>query len=810
MTFRITLFNDTDSIEINEMDGLRDAVIKLDRDDNFHSLVQFFEGAFIFYGEGNYVNGGFHFIKQTEIDFGPDADLRALIEIAPDDETFSTLHDGQFKLSDLEEMPDNKIKVPIIRDDFWAKFISRWDTPVNIQSTTDLDNQICNASEAISLQLSSQIINKTTRYEGSEDIGGYDFAGGEMGEAGGDPGTVDEVIVLWTQGTTILEISEIKDSYEILTAFQETEPIIEIISVLEESGEATLTWKFRFQFNFELIYNPASSASTTIYFVRSDTELYYRINDGALQLLQLTGDEDIVPTQTLVGGIPELVNASLNIETQGSEVLNISVGDSIYFYAKHTITFRYTKGDESFDESTWVSRSVEGSILEFSGSGEDPFVNIAFKSIFRETDAAGFLLHDVGGAIIDRITGTEEKFYSEFLGSEQTLYKQYDEDGCQWTNALTRGLQLRQYTLAEKPFSISFKKWWDGANPILNLGLGYEDINGEQVIRVEEKSHFYNQSSGTSYDFSFVRDIVRKYDNDRIFNKVEIGYARWESEDISGIDDPQSKRIYASRFKKIGQAITLLSEFIGASLAIETTRRTTREKSADYKYDNEIFIISINPTEIEESPATSPDVITFAPELDENFSSVTGLLNSETRYNIRHSVAHMFLRWKSYLQGCLQSYIGSVFKFTSGQGNFDMASTMDLDCDVAYNEGAELVEDQDFVVDTEIFHLCNLYEFTAPLDYEDFESIVANRKIPVGLSQSGTDHMPMFIKTLSYKVAHGEVTIQAWPTEFFDIQVQDDAVATQECFAMPGACEDGITDDNGIQIVDENGICITA
>jgi hypothetical protein len=535
-----------------------------------------------------------------------------------------------------------------------------------------------------------------------------------------------------------------------------------------------------------------------------------RINAGALQLLQLTGDEDIVPAQVLVGGIPELVTASLNIETQGSQLINILPGDSIYFYAKHTITFRYTKGDESFDESTWISRSVEGTVLEFTGSGEDPFVNFALKSIFRETNAQGFLLHDVGGSILDRITGTDNGFYSEFLGSGQTLYKQYEEDGCQWTNALARGLQIRQYSLTEKPFSISFKKWWDGANPILNLGLGYEDILGEQAIRVEEKQHFYNDSQGTSFDFSNVREIVRKYDNDRIFNKVEIGYSKWESEDISGIDDPQSKRIYASRFKKIGQTITLLSEFIGASLAWETTRRTTREKSADYKFDNEIFIVSINPTEVVESPDTSPDVITFAPELSENFSSVTGLLNSETRYNIRHSVAHMFLRWKSYLQGCLQSYVGSLFKFTSGTGNFDMASTMDMDCDVAYNEGAEVVEDQDFVVDTEIFHLCNLYEFTAPLDYEDFELIIANRKLPIGLSQSSSDHTHLFIKSLSYKVAHSEVTIMGWPTEFIDIQVQEDAVATQECFPMPGACENAITDENGIEITDENGICITS
>lgn len=794
MTFRITLFNDTDSIEINEPDGLRDAVIKLDRDDNFHSLVQFFEGAFIFYGEGNFVNGGFHFIKQTEIDFGPDADLRALIEIAPDDETFSVLHDGQFKLSDLEEMPDNKIKVPIIRDDFWAKFISRLDTPVNIQSPTNLDNDPCDAQEAISLQLSSQVVKYSTigRLRDSYFYGPF-FVPFDI---------KDYLQIDWDE----YDLDEVTTKYTYPIAFNDEDPF-EKYSV-EYAGEYYL--KIRLYM---------THASVTIGGLGAITfDGWYDLTrsgpDIEVELLVNNQASGLIFTQTDLG----------TDGTDGYSMFFLEGTLTLKAHDKITIRGRVITSSLFFPMLLGVNTENTGELVheilappsepippDFpSGLTDDNEFTIIALTIFPETNAPSFLLHDVAGAIIDRITGTEEKFYSEFLGSEKTLYKQYDEDGCQWTNALTRGLQLRQYTLSEKPFSISFKKWWDGANPILNIGLGYEEINGEQVIRVEEKSHFYNQSSGTSFDFSNVRDIVRKYDNDRIFNKVEIGYARWESEDISGIDDPQSKRIYASRFKKIGQTITLLSEFIAASLAIETTRRTTREKSADYKYDNEFFLISINPTEIEESPATSPDVVTFQPELDENFSSITGLLNSETRYNIRHSVARMFLRWKDYLQGCLQSYIGSVFKFTSGQGNFDMASTMDLDCDVAYNAGAEVVEDQDFIVTDEIFHLCNLYEFTAPLEYEDFETIVANRKLPIGLSQSGTAHTPMFIKSLSYKVAHGEVTIQAWPTEFFDIQVQDDAVATQECFAMPGACEDGITDDNGIQIVDENGICIIA
>lgn len=772
MRFRITLFNDTDSIEINEPDGLRDAVLKLDRDENFHSLIQFFEGAFIFYGENDTINGGFHFIKQTEITFGPDANLRALVEIAPDDETYDTLHDGQFKLSDLEEMPDNKIKVPIIRDDFWAKFIARLDTPVNIQSATNLDDESCNVFDAISLQLSPQKLRQIYSAKYDQGVFVNDGAGNDY---------LDTYIQL--------------DPYYIIL-----DEIEDVFSIGNYTNTELPVWILEAKYGGSYLFNLRLEASESNNITPSDF-----LNPKAKTYLQINDETPIEFTETNFGGGG--TNESTVYTYSATHDLN--AGDVVRIYILVTVAITGANRVYIWGEAN-DAIAIHHTPEPPSEVDNPSFFYIEAQTVFPETNAPGFLVHDAGGQIVDRITGTDNSFYSEFLGSSQTLYKQYEQDGCMWTNAIARGLQIRQYSLAEKPFFISFKKWWDGVNPILNLGLGYEDILGEQVIRVEQKDHFYNQAQGTSYDFSNVRSIVRKYDNDRIYNKVELGYSKWESEDISGIDDPQSKRIYASRFKKIGQTITLLSEFIGASLAWETTRRTTREKSADYKYDNEIFIVSINPTEIEESPPSSPDVITFGPELDENFSSVTNLLNSETRYNIRHSVGRMFLRWQSYLQGCLQSYLGSLFKFTSGEGNFDMASTMDFDCDAAYNAGAELIEDQDFTVDSEIFHLCNLYEITAPLEYEDFELIAQSRKLPVGVSQGNTGHTQMFIKTMSYKVAKSEVTFEAWPVEFFDIQVQESFAATQECFPVAGACEDAITDENGIDITDENGICITA
>src|SRR5690348_11586508 len=123
MNFRFTLTHDfLGSHEINEVDGWKDCKIKLERDKNFRSLVEYFEGDFIFYGSNGVVDGGLDFIKQVEQAYGVDATIEILIEVSFDEFTYENLFEGQLNLSGIQEMPDNKAQIPIIRDDFWAKF----------------------------------------------------------------------------------------------------------------------------------------------------------------------------------------------------------------------------------------------------------------------------------------------------------------------------------------------------------------------------------------------------------------------------------------------------------------------------------------------------------------------------------------------------------------------------------------------------------------------------------------------------------------------------------------------------------------
>src|SRR5690606_6897015 len=275
-----------------------------------------------------------------------------------------------------------------------------------------------------------------------------------------------------------------------------------------------------------------------------------------------------------------------------------------------------------------------------------------------------------------------------------------------------------------------------------------------------------------SINISHVRDISYTYDQDYIFKTIKVGYKKWESESASGIDDPQTKRTYTTGFKYNGQEFTLESSGIAASLTIETTRRKRVEKSSDYKFDNDLFIIAHNVDDV------SPD--TYIPELDENFNSVSNLLNSETRYNLILTPMRNLLRWAKYIGGCMQSYATSAYKFVSGEGNYDMISEHaggDNGCQAVLLD--ELGESQDISLedyndDLGYYFLPLLYDITFPITWDDFNEIRNNRKNAIGISQTTTGHKTFHIKKMEYSILTGKVeSLNAWPVEYMPIQVID-------------------------------------
>src|SRR5688572_16618713 len=165
--FRFTLRHaEAGNLEITEPDGWMDAKLKLERHEDFSSLVEYFEGAFIFYGTNGVDNGGIDFIRHVEQNYGADATINIEIEVSFDSgRNYEFIFIGQLDLTTINELKDNRAQIAIIRDDFWAKFISRKDTPVNLQATTDLDEEVITPISTVRLNLPSQKIRYNGEYE---------------------------------------------------------------------------------------------------------------------------------------------------------------------------------------------------------------------------------------------------------------------------------------------------------------------------------------------------------------------------------------------------------------------------------------------------------------------------------------------------------------------------------------------------------------------------------------------------------------------------------------------------------------------
>lgn len=782
--FRFRLIHSSGTYTISEPDGWKDAKLSLERDPEYHSLVEKFTTPFWFYGSNGVDDGGVNFIRNIEIQYGYDTDLTIDIDVSFDAGlNYQDIFEGLYDFTLTEENNWNKIKSGIIRNDLWANFFSRKDTPVDILSETDLDGNAISSPDPIDVYMTGQKIQM--KYQASS---GKGETTGFVISDGIEPGIADDTYLQFDWSNEVL--TEIEEKYNLLVATNPEQPAFTFYP--EYGGRyrfrwTVYSWITRFSGGLPVEYYSVKSQSQAPGFTYPDP------------------DTDYVDYYVNINGIEYPLNWTeihpLSLEPNETitkftydDYHDLRPGDQVYFYGKMNAAWSPTPG-------------LGGEFFTFNWNAVETFDNVTYNSdievtadtTYPETTSDSFFLHDVADAITNRIVGRENSFYSGTFGSNVTSIF-YNLGGCNWKYILTKGLQLRQYTLTDKPFFLSFNQWWNGANPIFNLGLGYEVINGVERIRIEEKEYFYDNTISINIDYVF--NIMRVYDTEVIFNKVQIGYRKWQSENISGIDDPQTKKTYATRLKRAGDSLSLDSDFMAASLAIETTRRQTIVKSADYKLDNETFIIAINESE------SSPDV--YTPETNNSFSNIQNLLNSDTRYNLRITPARNFKRWQPYIQGCLQSYIGSLFKFVSGEGNYRTSTNLTSGCE----DHGQLAEDEDIPVTNDLYHSIFLYKIEIDMNWETYATIRNNRTKAIGISQTNSNHVALFIKNLDYEIVNSKAVIEGWTKEMFMITNTDFVRPVDECNVAVDddsitSCTNPLETELGEDLFTESGQCIT-
>lgn len=746
--FKFTLSNTTEgSLVIDEPLGWKEAVLKLDRDEKYHSLIEYFESSLTFYGTG------LNYIRTVEINQGVDARIDVTIEIKFES-TFETLFSGKIDIASAEETSLSGIKYKanyaIIRDDFWAKFINRTTTPVDLRGTTDLYGGSVTAMQKKTLQLPTQKLRKT-----------IDVQSDLSTSSSGLSATVSSgKLHFLSLGFNLNENAEIDDYFTYPASIAETDnpygqtgasPFgtdryaidsklhsISAVDILD--GTVTCQVSYRL--------TASRTAAGGVHQVGARFGLCKKSNSGVLTFYEMSNSNYVsgrITTDT--SG-----NATYQRTHYISQAITLNIGDELYVYGELIIASSFS--------------AIHGITIDYEGGASNTYLLFEANSSYPDTECEGFLVHDVGKAIVDRIAG-EDKFYSEYLGHTSYTDRTYSSAGCGWRYALAKGLHIRGYTLTQKSFFENFESWFDSINAQWNMGLSYEVISSVMSIRVEEKEHFYDSSSN-SVDFYNVK-LERVYDHDWIFKKIVIGYNKWKAESKGVIDDPQTKTTYSSRFESVGNEISLLSEYIAASLVWEVTRREKIEPGKDWKFDDDIFIMSLNPTEVSSG--------VFQPEILSPSFLADGILNKATRYNYRLWPMFNFMRWLNVFNGALDKYQTSYYKFVEGEGNYKCSATMSNSSDCIFTgSNYEFTQFEDIPVDIlgvlgltpvrgQYIHSHELYKATIEMSWNEYKLIQASRKKSIGISETDAATSPYFIKSLSWKPFESRAELTVWPKD---------------------------------------------
>lgn len=688
MQFRFTLSNTiAGSQVINEPDGWKDIEIKLERDNNFHSIVEMVDSAFFYYNANSLVDGGRTFLSNVETTQGLNAIVTLLIELSEDvGVTWDTVFTGNLDLSTIKDLSRGdkfyRFQCAVIPSSLWSTFLNRRSAQVDLLSTTDLDGNAVAAPTKLTLILPNQKVRLTYQADLSANYTYDDIAAGRYIQFDFDEEPINEI------GT----------KFHLPTDINTTIP--DPLWTLDFAGD--------YVFGIRLIFSANGTAPG------AGLDVYLRV-------INVSG-----------GSITDYAfTKAVYLVTSTEYTLSLSVtlnkGDSIVLYGLANTAFTVGIGN---------------SLIRKGGIDGSGYLTRAFNTgdtTYPDSTAEALLVHDAASSLTKRITGSAFNFYSDYLGGTT---QGYGSNGCGYLNALLLGLHVRGYALATKPFAMSFDDWWAGMNPIFCLGIGPETVSGVEKLRCEPLTHYYNDTIIVRFDN--VNDIERTYDQQQIVKSVRIGYQTWSAESGSGIDDPQTVHTYSTIYKIIGQDISLVSGFVAASLNIEQTRRNSKESGKDWRMDNNTFIINLSST--------------TSPEVDTPFTTITNLLNATTRYNVRFTVYRNFQRWLKYLSGCLQPYLTSKFKFTSGEGNYTTVVGANSDtCDTG-----TWTENQDISPSSTPYFTPQMYTVTVPMSWATYKILKANRYNAIGISPTDTGHKTCHIQSGRYAIQKGRATFQVW------------------------------------------------
>lgn len=634
--------------------------------------------------------------------------------------TYETFFEGTLDLSKYNKNTKATF-VDILQSDFIQKVLNRFKTQIEVTKNTSLDDvaltPITDFPSTVTLH--SKELQLETTYELFEDTG--------------------SIFCPFNLDTINMEIPMIYITDDIGTAQLITSPyLFTFFSTGGSQGYENTDPFFTntssddivVDFNYNIVGDLSirhELTSTINFFIYFSTGVQFAYSPPPTELQSTIGI-------SITGSVIEVIPVNAVGTLSG---ITITAGESLFL----CFGFADVQGNPS-----------DPALFEYLGFETSAFeVSLTNQSTTPSTTASIFKIHELGAAISQRITSQEDAFRSTLLGRKNSEPNSYDSNGCGSFLGVLNGKHIRGFDISSTPLFCSMDDFFKTINSLWNCGIGFEKVGDDFFIRLEEKEYFYDTT--VILQCPNANEIRTSVAKEYFVSNVLIGYKDWETENVNGLDEFNTKREYDVGIKSIESRFDLIVPMIASMYSIEFSRRQG-VSSYDYKYDNDNFIICLNRTV---DGSGNPTQLNIA-EKDENFDTVNNFKSPETAYNIRISPTRNLLNHMNIIASSITKYIGRAVKFVYGEGNFNVQTEFTNDtCDNNFQNNI-LTENQDITVAqagaTPIW-IPEYIEFEYPLSFSDYLNIRDNPYKCIEVSNTDSNFVKGFIVEVRYKPVGG-------------------------------------------------------
>lgn len=295
-------------------------------------------------------------------------------------------------------------------------------------------------------------------------------------------------------------------------------------------------------------------------------------------------------------------------------------------------------------------------------------INIETVKICPPTDVQYYMVHEAISRIVESITNKCMRAKSAYYGRIDSQPFSFTGDGCGSLRMITGGLKLRNAPNAN--FFLSIKDLISGLNAIDNIGFAIEEdttMAGKYVLVIEEVAHFYQNAEIMRLDN--IASISNEVQESQHYAKINVGYKKWEVQQINGLNEINSNREYRTNVDTINTTLDILSVLVSGSYPSEVTRQQSFADSgaADTTYDNETFIYCL-----------IRNAYNFQIEQDKVLND-SNIYDPATLMNFRITPIRNLMRW---FKSIINTYpnitsSGSRLFFNAGTANFIAAGLLD-------------------------------------------------------------------------------------------------------------------------------------